>query len=178
MAAPAIAAVAKKALQVVLSNKKGRNAVITIVLIVLFLIFLPVIVFFSILSGEVYLNIDGLESRIEQHINEETQGKLYLAESVAIDIESKMTEAGYSADKIKKAQVIYSLALYEFSNQENFVENLVDCFEEEQSDEELISAINIKFGTNISYTEFEKVLVNIKPDSNGITEDNTLTESG
>ena len=51
-------------------------------------------------------------------------------------------------------------------------------FDEEQSDEELISAINIKFGTNISYTEFEKVLVNIKPDSNGITEDNTLTESG
>lgn len=178
MAAPAIAAVAKKALQVVLSNKKGRNAVITIVLIVLFLIFLPVIVFFSILNGEVYLNIDGLESRIEQHINEETQGKLYSAESVVIDIESKMTEAGYGADKIKKAQVIYSLALYDFSDQENLVENLVGCFATEQTDEELISAINLKFGTNISYAEFEKVLTNIKADNTEITVDNPSTESG
>ncbi len=178
MAAPAIAAVAKKVLQVVLSNKKGRSAVITIVLIVLFLIFLPVIVFFSVISGDIDLNIDGLESRIEQHINEETQGKLQLAEGVINDIELKMTEAGYSAEDIKKAQVIYSLALYEFSDQENFTENLVGCFAAEQTDEELMSAINLKFGTNISYTEFEKVLTNIKADNTGITEDNPLTESG
>ena len=178
MAAPALAAVAKKALQVLLSSKKGRSALITIVLIILFLIFLPVIVFFSIIGGDVDWNVDGLESRIVQHMNEETQGKLQMAEDITKEIEIKMTEAGYSAEDIKKAQVIYSLALYDYSEQENFTDNLIGCFADEQTDEELISALNLKFETNLSYTEFENVMANIRTENTAGTEDTVLTESG
>ena len=74
-----------------------------------------------------------------------------------------MLESGFGEEKIKKAQVLYTLALYNLSEKEGVADNLVGCFKEEQTDEELITAINLTFGTDIPYEEFEEVMESIKP---------------
>lgn len=48
------------------------------------------------------------------------------------------------------------------SEDENFVKNFVSCFKKNQSDEDLINAVNQKFGTEINYDEFQKMMQSIK----------------
>ena len=71
--------------------------------------------------------------------------------------------------------MLYTLALYDYSDRDNFIDDLVGCFAEIQTNEELISAINLKFGTNISYTEFEQVISKIEAES---TDTSSESQSG
>jgi hypothetical protein len=80
-------------------------------------------------------------------------------------IETKMTEAGYDETKVKRAQVLYTLALYDYSEQDSFTDDLVGCFEGTSNDEQLINAVNLKFGTNISYAEFQQLMDSIETDT-------------
>ncbi len=45
------------------------------------------------------------------------------------------------------AQVLFVLALQDYAHQAGFVSRLVGCFSENQSDEQLIAAVNAAFGT-------------------------------
>lgn len=78
------------------------------------------------------------------------------------EIEDKMTEAGFDKQRVKEAQVLYVLALSDFSEEEGFVDKLVGCFAEGQTDAQLISAVNSAFGTNLSVDEFTKVMSAIR----------------
>lgn len=48
------------------------------------------------------------------------------------EIEDKMTEAGFDKQRVKEAQVLYVLALSDFSEEAGFVDKLVGCFAEGQ----------------------------------------------
>ena len=61
-------------------------------------------------------------------------------------IESAMTEKGFTAERTKEAQVLYTLALYDHSKTDGFVDKLIGCFAEDQTDEQLIAAVNSAFG--------------------------------
>ncbi len=69
-----------------------------------------------------------------------------------------MLDEEYSQLRVEEAQAGYLLALFDKSDEEKFVERLVGCFEEEQTDAELISVVNAEFGTTINHTEFTEAL--------------------
>ena len=85
-----------------------------------------------------------------------------VGESTLVAIEEQMLEAGYSAQRVEEAQAVYLLALFDKSDEEQFVERLVGCFEEEQTDAELISAVNAEFGTAITPSEFTEALKEVR----------------
>ena len=66
------------------------------------------------------------------------------------------------ASRVKEAQVLYILALYDHSSQPGFVSRLVSCFQPEQTDDQLIAAVNSAFGTNIVTEDFTKLVGNVR----------------
>lgn len=64
--------------------------------------------------------------------------------------------------RVKEAQVFYVLALSDFSHDPDFVDKLVACFQENQTDDQLIVAVNSAFGTQLTADDFGKVMGNIR----------------
>ena len=62
----------------------------------------------------------------------------------------------------REAQVLYILALCDHSDQPGFVPRLVGCFQPEQTDDQLIAAVNSAFGTNIAAEDFTKLVGNVR----------------
>ena len=103
----------------------------------------------GIFTGDVNIDTDRLKELIAEQQS--------VAEETMTGIEEKMAENGYTAEQTEKAKTLYSFALYPFGK-EDFAERLVGCFDFEQTDEELISAVNTAFGTNITVEEWESIL--------------------
>ncbi len=173
MAAPAIAAVAKKVIVSVLTNPKALKKVLGIILCVVLVILMPLAAVIAVFSGDIEFEPSLLQQHIEQQLTEEEIAMLQSVEDTMIGIENKMNESEYSPIQIKQAQVLYTLALYEFSNEENFVDSLVGCFETEQTDDELIANINNTFSTNISVEEFTNAMESTQSDTESKQADTT-----
>jgi hypothetical protein len=97
-------------------------------------------------------------------------------EDTMYGIEDGMTNAGYSGTRVTEAQVLYVLALSSYSSEDGFVDKLVGCFTQDQSDEQLISAVNSAFGTSITAQDFSNVMSNIRNayiDTSDYTDPNT-----
>lgn len=154
MAAPAIIPILKKVASVVLSDKKGRKAVLMIVGIVLVIIILPIIALLGIFSGGIDLGLNDINSMVQE--------QQQVGEATLVAIEEAMLDEGYSQLRVEEAQAVYLLALFDKSDEENFVERLVGCFEEEQTDAELIASVNAEFGTAITPSEFTEALKEVR----------------
>ena len=165
MAAPAIIPILKKVASVVLSDKKGRKAVLMIVGIVLVIIILPIIALLGIFSGGIDLGLNDINALVQE--------QQQVGESTLVAIEEKMLEAGYSEQRVEEAQAVYLLALFDKSDEENFVDRLVGCFEAEQTDAELISAVNAEFGTAITPSEFTEALQEVREKYSNQEEDSS-----
>ena len=83
-------------------------------------------------------------------------------ESTFQEVEEKMSDAGFSEERIEEAQILYAYSLFRFSEEENFTSRFVGCFSEEQTDEELIAAVNAEFGTAILPEEFRDIVDEVK----------------
>ena len=88
--------------------------------------------------------------------------KLQTVEDMMNAIESAMTEKGFTAERTKEAQVLYTLALYDYAKADDFVDKLVGCFDEGQSDEQLIAAVNAAFGTELKTEDYSKIMNSIR----------------
>ena len=91
-------------------------------------------------------------------------------------IENEMKAAGFTAEKAKEAQVLYVLALSDYAEQTDFVSKLLGCFAEEQTDKQLIIAVNTAFGTTLNAEDFTKVMTAIRAkaiNTSGFTEPDT-----
>ena len=153
MAFPIIPILKKVAVTLV-TDKKARKVILGIVLGIIFVILMPIIAILGIFSGGIDLGLDDINSLVEQ---QQTVG-----ESTLTAIEEKMLSEGYSQLKVEEAQAIYLLALFDKTDEENFVERLVGCFEEEQTDAELIASVNAEFGTAITPSEFTEALKEVR----------------
>ncbi len=153
MAVPIIPILKKVAVAVV-SDKKGRKVVIGIVLGIIFVIMMPIIAVLGIFSGGIDLGLDDVNSLIQE---QQTMGA-----STLTAIEEQMLSEGYSQLKVEEAQAIYLLALFDKTDEENFTERLVGCFEADQTDTELISAVNAEFGTAINPSDFTVAVQEIR----------------
>lgn len=100
---------------------------------------MPIVALIGIFNGSVNIDTDRLHEMIAEQ------------QSVAIEswtnVETAMTNAGYDSLRIQEAQALFTFALYDHAYEPDFASKLVGCFSAEQTDEELIAAVNAAFGT-------------------------------
>ena len=157
-----VAAALKKIAVAVLTDKKLRRTVLGIVLGVIIIIIMPVAAVISLFNGDIEIDTDRLQTLVMENLSAEEKAKLQAVEDTMYAIEDEMKAAGFTAEKAKDAQVLYVLALSDYAEQTDFVSKLAGCFAEDQTDEQLISAVNTAFGTTLNAEDFTKVMTAIR----------------
>lgn len=156
-----IAAVLKKLAVYILTDKKALKTAVGIILGVIIIIIMPIVAVVSFFNGDINIDTDRLQTMVVRNLSAEEKAKLQFVEDIMNTIDDKMTAAGFNGS-VKEAQVLYVLALPDFSNNPGFVDKLVSCFAENQTDEQLISAVNSAFGTQLTAEDFSNVMGNIR----------------
>ena len=171
-----VAAALKKIAVAVLTDKKLRRTVLGIVLGVIIIIIMPVAAVISLFNDDIEIDTDRLQTLVVENLSTEEKAKLQVVENTMYAIEDEMKAAGFTAEKAKEAQVLYVLALSDYAEQTDFVSKLAGCFAEDQTDEQLISAVNSAFGTELKTEDFTKVMTAIRAkaiNTSGFTEPDT-----
>ena len=156
-----VAAALKKLSAVVLSDKNNLKTVVGIIIGIIVIIVMPIAAVLSIFSGDMNIDTDRLRQMITESLTSEEEDNLKLIEETMLTIDEKMTAAGFP-NRVKEAQALYVLALSDYSREDGFTDKLVGCFAADQTDEQLISAVNEAFGTDINSEDFTKVMNDIR----------------
>ena len=154
MAAPAVGAALKKVATYILTDKKALKVVGLIVGIILVIILLPIGALLAIFNGGIEIDTGRLDE-----IYQERQIQLV---EIWESVESAMTDAGFDQTRIDEAQTLFIFGLSEHVGEDGFADDLVSCFEEEQTDSELIDAVNSKFGTSIEVEDFQNAMASTR----------------
>ena len=157
----ALGAVLKKLAVALLTDKRVLKTVGMIVLVLVVALLLPLMAMIAILSGDVELDTNALMDRIEANLSASDIAMLTTIEDTMNALDTALDDAGMPS-RVVEAQALYIMALYDQSGQTNFVSRLVSCFWEDQTDAQLIAAVNTEFGTNISVEEFTHVAQQIR----------------
>lgn len=156
-----VAAALKKVAVYIFTDKKALKTVGGIVLGIIIIIVMPIVAVVSIFNGNIEIDTDRLQTMVVQNLSAEEKSRLQFVEDTMNNINEKMKAAGFDG-RVREAQVLYVLALSDFSHDPDFVDNLVSCFQENQTDEQLITAVNSAFGTQLISDDFGKVMGNIR----------------
>lgn len=156
-----VAAALKKIAVALLTNPKVLKTIGGIVLGIIIIIIMPIIAIVSIFNGNIEIDTDRLQTMVVENLSAEEQAKLQFVEDTMYGIETAMKDAGH-AGRIKEAQVLYVLALSDKAHESDFISKLVGCFTADQTDEQIITAINTAFGTELKSEDFGKVMKNIR----------------
>ena len=159
-----VVAALKKLATAAATDQKFGKKLLTVVLILIVAILTPIFAVVSVFNSGVEIDWDRLQTVVEENLSDAEIQRLQLVEDTMHAIETEMAEAELDAHCVLEAQVLYTLALSEYANEPDFVEKLVACFAPEQTDAELVAAVNAAFGTNISTEEFTKLMGSISPD--------------
>ena len=160
-----VAAALKKIAVAILTDKKLRKAVLGIVLGIIIIVIMPVVAVIALFNGDINIDTDRLQQIVVEEMSDEEKAKLQAVEDTMKAIETAMTEKGFTAERIKEAQVLYTLALYDHSKADGFIDKLVGCFAEDQTDEQLITAVNSAFGTELKAEDYSKIMNSIRANS-------------
>lgn len=152
-----VGAVLKKIAVALLTNPKVLKTVGGIVLGIIIIIIMPIVAIVSIFNGDVDIDYGRLDEIIVENMDESDRKNLELSESVLAELETKMTEAGFES-RVQEAQTLYLLGLVDHGGEEGFSDTLVGCFVEEQTDEELIAAVNEAFDSAITLEDFTRAM--------------------
>lgn len=156
-----IGAALKKILVAILSDPELRKHLMFAILVVVVAMLLPTLTVVAIFSGEFEVDTDSLQEYVEDNLSTADIQLLTSVENTMEDIEEAMGEVELGSEK-KTAQVLYVLALSDYADQPGFVSRLVSCFWEEQTDSQLVNAINSEFGTDIEVQDFSNVVRNVR----------------
>ena len=156
-----VAAALKKLSDVVLSDKNNLKTAVGIIIGIIVIIVMPIAAVLSIFSGDMNIDTDRLQQMITESLTSEEEDNLKFIEDTMLTLDEKMTAAGFP-DRVKEAQVLYVLALSDYSREDGFTDKLVGCFAADQTDEQLILAVNETFGTDINSEDFTKVINDIR----------------
>lgn len=159
-----VGAALKKIAVSLLTNKKVLKTVGGIALGIVIIIVMPIVAIISIFNGDMNIDTNRLQELMVQNLSAEEQAKLQAVEDTMYGIEDAMTEAGFGWQQVREAQVLYVLVLSDHASDPGFIDTLVGCFAEGQSDEQLIAAINAAFGTEIVAEEFTMLINSIQPE--------------
>lgn len=155
-----IGAALKKIATALLTDKRVLKAVGMTVLVLIVALLLPIMAMMALLSGDIELDTDALMNRIEANLSDSDIAMLTTIEDTMEAIDTALTDAEMPS-RVREAQALYIMALYNQSSSSNFVSRLVSCFRENQTDTQLICAVNSEFGTNIAVEDFSHVAQNL-----------------
>ena len=155
-----VAAGLKRAAVAILTDKKLLKTIGGIVLGIIIIIIMPIVAIISIFNGDLEFDYDRLNELVVENLSDDDRAKLQQVDDTMLTLETQMTDAGFE-DRFKEAQALYVLGLFDYSDDDDFAETLVGCFAEDQTDEELVDAVNDAFGTNISVEDFIHTMENI-----------------
>lgn len=151
-----------KAAVTVLTDKKLLKLVGGIILGVIIIIFIPLFTLLALFDGTNDLDLSQVGQMVMDQLDDEQRAKLQHVNTTMDSIESAMTSAGYTGTRISEAQILFNLALYDQSFDSGFVDKLVGCFAPNQTDAQIVAAVNSAFGVNISVTEFTNMMGSIR----------------
>lgn len=157
----AIGAALKKIAAALLTDKRVLKGIGMTVLVLIVALLLPLMAMMALLSGDIALDTDALMEQIEINLSADEIAMLTNIEDTMDAIDTALTDAEMPS-RIQEAQALYIMALYNQSGQTNFVSRLVSCFWENQTDTQLINAVNSEFGTSIAVEDFSHVAQNIR----------------
>lgn len=153
-----VAAALKKIAALLLGDKKVLKTAGGIILGIIIVIVTPIAVLLAMFTGDLKFETQSLKDRIEIACGEEMQRM----EDMAEQIKTAILNAGFTAERADEAQMLYFMSLYDMAEEEGFVEKLVGCFANGQSDADLIANVNAVFGTDISAEMFTRVMDGIR----------------
>ncbi len=154
MATLAVGAALKKVATYILTDKKALKVVGMITGIVIVIFIMPIIAILGLFNGTIDIDTDRLHQMIQE--NQSGMAKNWT------EIETAMTNAGYTTTRIQEAQTLYVFALYDYADESGFATKLVGCFAAEQTDAELIANVNSAFGTNIHVEDFTNAMASTR----------------
>ena len=157
----AISAALKKFAVYILTDKKALKIIGCIVLGIIIIIVMPIVAVIGMFNSDINIDTDRLQTMVVQNLSAEEKVKLRFVEDTMNSIDDKMKSTGFNG-RVKEAQVLYVLALYDYSYSPNFVDKLVSCFSENKTDEQLIHSVNSAFGTQLTAEDFSNVMGNIR----------------
>lgn len=161
-----VAAALKKIAVSLLTDPKVLKAVSGVVIGVIVIIVMPIAAMIAVFNGELRIDTDRLQQMVVENLSAEEQAKLQKVEDTMLGIEEKMNAAGFTG-RVKEAQVLYVLALSDYAEGDGFIDKLIGCFAADQSDEQLIAAVNAAFGTELASEDFTKIMENIRDTTEG-----------
>ena len=106
-----VAAALKKIAVAILTDKKLRKAVLGIVLGIIIIVVMPVVAVIALFNGDINIDTDRLQQIVVEEMSDEEKAKLQAVEDTMKAIETAMNEKGFTAERIKEAQVLYTLCL-------------------------------------------------------------------
>lgn len=157
-------AAAKVAVTVV-SEKRGRVALATILCSTIMLFFLPLIVFMGVMGNMDDIQIDTAQAQqmVVQNLSAEDKATLTQLETVMNNIQTEFEKRKLNNYTVKKAQALYACALFDAEKTDpDFISKYADCFEQTGNDDELRAAIFSAFGVSIDTDEFNNLMSVIK----------------
>ena len=154
----ALGAALKKIAIAILTDKRALKAIGMTILVLIVALLLPLMAMMAIFTGDIVLDTNALMAQIQQNLSASDIAMLTKIEDTMDAIETALEDKEMPS-RVKEAQALYIMALYDHSNQSNFVSKLVGCFRENQSDAQLIARVNQTFGTNIQVEEFTRITV-------------------
>ena len=157
----AIGAALKKIAVALLTDKRVLKTIGMVILVIMVALLLPIMAMMAILSGDIELDTAELMDRIEANLSANELAMLTSIEDTMNDIDDAVTDVEMPS-RIREAQALYIMALYDKSGSSNFVSRLVSCFWENQTDTQLINAVNSEFGTSIAVEEFSRIAQNLR----------------
>ena len=157
----AIGAALKKIAVALLTDKRVLKTLGMAILVLIVALLLPLMAMMAILTGDIELDTGELMDRIEANLSVSDLAMLTTIQDTMDGIETALTDAEMPS-RVREAQALYIMALYDKSGSSNFVSRLVSCFWENQTDTQLINAVNSEFGTNIAVEEFSRVAQNLR----------------
>lgn len=151
----------KKIAVALLTDKKVIKTIGGIIIGIIIIVVMPIVAVVSFFNGSMDIDTDKLNQSIQENISAEQMENLQLINDTMTEVENQLKNKKLS-DYNTQAEVIYLFSLSDKSEDQDFVKNFVSCFKKNQSDEDLIKAVNQKFGTEIKYDEFQKMMQSIK----------------
>ena len=156
----AVGAALKKIAVALVSNPQNWKTIGGIILALIIVVITPVAVIVAILNGNIEIDQNRLAQIIQQNITAEQSANLEMINNTMEKVEQELEKRNLLEYKTQ-AEVLYVFSLTEHSNDENFVRNFVKCFKRGITDEQLVERVNEKFGTEIRYEEFKKMMNSI-----------------
>ncbi len=157
-----IAAALKKLAVAIASDPEARKKVGGIILGIIVIIFMPMIVVLGIFSGELQMNSERMEEIVSENMTAEQLRQIEQIGETMDSITNEMRAAGFDGIRLREAEVLYFLTLTEKTWEPNFVSRFVGCFAQEQTEEQLVNAVNQTFGTEISIEDFRGVMEGVR----------------